>query len=50
MQYDQVIFDCEKIMIEMKKAKNLNQIIERPKIDLVIKIINEFIVNNEVTA
>jgi hypothetical protein len=40
-----LIFDCEKALIAMKKAKSGP--IDVDKVDTAIKIINEFIVNNE---
>lgn len=42
------MFDCERIFIEMKKGTNKN--IEDDKIDLAIKIINEFIVDNDIES
>lgn len=47
MQYDLIIFDVEKYLLEMRKAKTV--VIDKQKIDHVIKIINEFIVDNEIT-
>lgn len=48
MGFTKIIFDSERIMIEMKKGRNKN--IENDKLDLAIKIFNEFIVNNELES
>ena len=47
MCYNHVIFDCEKILMSMKKGKASNTSIERANVELLIKVINEFIVYNE---
>ena len=48
MNYQKVIFDCEKTFIEMKRGKGKH--VELDKLDLAIKVINEFIVNNEIES
>ena len=45
MGYTQTIYDCERVLLKMKKGKSGP--IDMDKIDLEARIINEFIANNE---
>lgn len=46
MGYQQVIFDCESTFYSLKEDK-AEQAIDIDKIDMALKVINEFIVANE---